>query len=166
MTPRKWATLLLFTTVAAGCGEELQVHEHVGSFVTGPSASSVTDVTFVDRGRWTLFQLIDNSPTGDWPIPFRVELLDSRDRVLMTKTIDDAVSRSEASAKGHRKLTWRFDDLRDPFEANLDSDGNLPIDHVLKDGERYNLRFTLPKSHSHKYEVVVLSLRQVYPWQH
>lgn len=166
MRPGKWATLLVCAIVAAGCAEELQVHEHVGSFVTGPSASSVANVAFVDRGRWTIFQLIDSSPAGDWPLPFRVELLDSRDRVLMSKTVDEAVAHSATSTKGHRKLTWRFDDQRLPFEANLDSDGNLPIDRVLKHGERYNLRFTLPGSYSHKYEVVVLSLRHAYPWQH
>jgi hypothetical protein len=162
---RTWGTLLLFTTITAGCAEELQVHEHVGTLVTRPAASTVATVTFVDRGRWTLFELVDNSPAGAWPVPFRVELLDSQHRLLMTKTIDDAEHRSVTSAKGHRKLTWRFDEGREPFAANLDRDGNLPIDRVLKDGERHHVRFTLPRSHSHRYEVVVLSLRSVYPWQ-
>ena len=164
MNQLRTAAVLLAITLLTGCAEEVQFHEHIGSIETAAVAVSPS-VSFVDRGRWPLFQLIDNQPTGTWPLPFRVDLLDANGREILSKRIDQSTSASEMSGKGFRLLSWGLDELHGSFESNLDRNGDLPIDHLLQKGQRYTLRFTLPPAPAHRYEVVLLASRKLYPWQ-
>ena len=163
---KRYPVVFLFAALLAGCADEVQVHQHIGSVMTGAESPTSADVSIVDRGRWTLFQLVDNKPAGNWPLPFRVDLLDQDGRLLISRTIDATTSQAETSGKGHRLLTWGFDELRGSFGSNLNQHGDLPIDRVLREGQRHTLRFTFsPQPTAHRYEVVLLANRKLYPWQ-
>ena len=161
-------TLRITTAIAVlllvACAREAQTYLCLGSVTTSVSAETVAELAFVDNGRWTLFMFQEKEPANaPWPASFRAEILDRDGKVVLSRVVDDAVPESPSDGRG--LLAWRIDTLRAPFEANLDAQGQLPVDRVLRNGERYVLRITLPAAPARGYDVFLLSNRKVYPWQ-
>jgi hypothetical protein len=157
--------LLLVLIVAVSltsCGEYRQVMRPIGVARTSSTSSVTTELSFVDSGRWTIFEFASTSAALTWPLPFHAQIVDSAGKTVIEREVADCPELT--GADGIRRLTWRLDNLSEPFEENFDGEGLMPIDHVLKDGERYTLRLRLPAGSEREYEVYVLETRRIYRW--
>jgi len=134
----------------------------IGVARTSSTASVTTELSVVDSGRWTIFEFAGTSAPPRWPLPFHAQIVDSAGKVVIEREVADGPERT--GADGIPRLTWRIDVLSEPFEKNFDGEGLMPIDHALKDGERYTLRLRLPAESEREYEVYVLETRRIYPW--
>lgn len=161
---RKLIVALGIVVSLSSCGDYGQVMRPIGVAQTSSTSSVTTDLAFVDTGRWTIFEFADAFSASTWPLPFHAQILDSAGRTVIEREI--ATGPEVTGADGIRRLTWRIDTLSEPFENNFDGEGLMPIDRVLKDGDRYTLRLRLPPGGEQKYEVYVLETRRIYPWDH
>ncbi len=158
--------LVGLTVCLLGCSERMQVGRVIGE-IHRPSGQSVeAELEFVDEGDWTLFAFIEDPGTEvPWPETFSIGIL-HRGAGIVEKTVRLEESAPEKSQKyGHRKLYWRADTLHPPFASNIDDNGLLPIDRLLKQGERHLLRVTLPPGPEVTYDVIVVNHRDVYWWE-
>jgi hypothetical protein len=161
---RNLLLVLIVAVLLTSCGEDGQVMRPIGIARTSSTSSVMTELSFVDSGRWTIFEFASTSAELTWPLPFHAQIVDSAGKTVIEREVADGPELT--GADGIRRLTWRLDTLSEPFEKNFDDDGLMPIDHVLEDGERYTLRLLLPAGDEREYEVYVLETRRIYPWDH
>ncbi|MDP9192120.1 MAG: hypothetical protein M3P06_10520 [Acidobacteriota bacterium] len=155
--------VLVIVAFLAACGEERQVMRQIGVIRTSSASPVIAEMTFVDSGRWTIFEFVDRSSHSTWPLPFHAEISSSDGKVVIEREVTDGPD--STGPGGVRRLTWRVDTLSEPFEGNFDSNGLMPIDHALRDGQSHTLRLRVPPFAEAEYEVYLLENRRVYPWE-
>ena len=144
------------------CGENAQVMRELGVVRTSSTSPVVAELSFVDSGRWTVFEFSRSPAMSAWPIPFHAQIVNAGGKVLLEREVTDAPE--VACEDGGKRVTWRVDTLSEPFESNFDEEGLMPIDRVLKDGERHTLRLRFSPGVKGEYQVYVLETRRIYPW--
>jgi hypothetical protein len=160
---RKRSAAIFFAVLLSACVENAQVARRLGSIRTSSTSPVVADLSFVDSGRWTIFALSRSSTASAWPFPFHAQILSADGKVLIEREVTEVPEFSHPN--GREGVTWRVDTLSEPFESNFDDEGLMPIDHALKDGERYTLRLHFSPAVDAEYQVHVLEDRAVYPWE-
>ena len=159
---RNHLLVLILAVFVTACGENRQVMRAVGVVRTSSTSSVTAELPFVDSGRWTVFELARTSGASTWPLPFHAQIIDVAGNVVIEREVADGPE--FIGPDGVRRLTWRVDTLAEPFESNFDGQGLMPIDHVLKDGQRHMLRLRFAAAAEAEYEVYVLETRRVYSW--
>jgi hypothetical protein len=160
---RKYIPVVTLSLLFVACSER-QVARPLGIVRTAQESSVTADFQFVDSGRWTVFEFADRTGISEFPLPFHAQVLNADGKVVIEREVIDGPPYT--SADGRRMLTWRVDTLAEPFEVNVDDKGLMPVDRVLKDGERYTLRLRFPAGVTAEYQVFHLENRHVYPWEH